>query len=180
MKKVYPILIFAMPLILVSCYLSSESPVPQSGSIDTSVYTGRWNCVRFGGETSSTQLQLTVSNATNGNLVLMLAQGAESHSQSAILGSAGSKVIASVQGSSGKWELLSVDLLSNGTRLVVGVLDATVVKQDIQSGVVTGEVTQIETNTSLITLKAAGTNLTQYLSTHTNAFTEGFIFDKTQ
>ncbi len=177
MKKTALILMF-VPILFGSCNLSSENPVSQSASIDTSVYTGKWDCVRFGGEAPSSQMLLTVAKNTNGTLLLTVSEGSDAHSQSAVMGMAGNKVIASVQGNSGNWELLSIDIQSNNTRLVVGVLDAAIVKQDIQSGVVTGEVSQIDTDTSLIRIKAACTNLAQYLSAHTNAFTEGFIFDK--
>lgn len=164
---------------LVSCFNEfSDNPVgaPVGSAGDPSPFLGNWRLASIGTYTPTNQLTLRVISQA-GSLTATFITSAESNDHAVILTRTNGITLASIQFSTGHWEIYAAATNSQGD-LVLSDPDPGVLTNDIKSGVVDGTVLTGGEGDYSIHLKATSSALLTYFSTRTNMFVPTMTFQR--
>lgn len=164
-------------LTLASCNVTSDYPVdvPPGSEVDPTLYLGDWNLSEIAGEIPQQAVTVSIQQVGT-NIIVTCSDGMSSSSETARLTRVSGDVLASLRGETGIWNINKITLRANSNQMVVADLNRERLKNDIDAGLIAGEIITPATNNFSIHITADGATLRNYLSQQTNLFyTNGIV-----
>ncbi len=164
-------------LMLASCNVTSDYPVdvPPGSEVDVTPYLGEWTLWEVAGETPQQAVVVSVERAGT-NVIVTVSDGMTSHTETALLTRVKGEVIASLRGETGLWNITKITLDADSNQMVVADLKRERLKQDIEAGLIAGDIYDLDTNYFSINITADSSSLRIYLSQQADLFyTNGIV-----
>lgn len=165
-------------LLMNSCNVTSDNPVdiPSGSEVDPAPYLGNWSLWSVAGEPP--QQSVTVSIQQFGtNVIASYFDGMSSSTETVRLTRVNGEIIACLRGETGLWNISKVVLSADSNQMSVLDLNRERIKEDVNAGIIAGEVDGLDTNYYSVHITADSTAIRTYLLQATNAFyTNGMVF----
>ncbi len=168
---------FVTTLMLASCNVTSDYPVdvPPGSEVDVTPYLGDWNLWEVAGETPQQAVVVSIQQVGT-NITITCFDGMTSSTETAQLTRVSGEVLASLRGETGLWNISKITLNAYSNQMVVADLNRERLKQDIDAGLIAGEIDNLDTNYFSINITADGATLRSYLSQQADLFyTNGMV-----